>query len=153
MSYEETFGKTIEQDSIIHQSADSLAEELREVLNYKPDPETLRSLQAALGIKHQGKWGDHIWSLPGRSLKGELPLPANIKKHVGKVIVDIRVNAAGNVVEASIAKSSTVTNKRALRLARNAAKKAKFTSGDGDVIGSITYIFKINQYHHEPLPL
>lgn len=90
-----------------------------------------------------GSLGSQTWSLAGRSLKGTLPQPSNAFNQEGKVIVQIRVNAAGNVVEATC-KGGNVTDKRTQQLAIDAAKKAKFTEGDHDQIGTITYIFKLN---------
>lgn len=87
--------------------------------------------------------GGHNWSLAGRDLKGTLPLPSNAFNQEGKVIVQIRVDAAGNVVEAKY-KGGNVTDKQTIQIAIDAAKKAKFTEGDHDQIGTITYIFKLN---------
>ena len=90
-----------------------------------------------------GSSGGHNWSLSGRDLKGTLPQPSNAFNQEGKVVVQIRVNAAGNVVEATI-KGGNVSDKQTQQIALDAAKKAKFTEGDHDQIGTITYIFKLN---------
>ena len=90
-----------------------------------------------------GSVGGNSWSLAGRSLKGTLPQPSNAFNQEGKVIVQIRVNAAGNVTEATI-KGGNVSDKQTQQLALDAARKAKFTEGDHDQIGTITYIFKLN---------
>ena len=90
-----------------------------------------------------GSSGGNSWSLAGRDIKGTLPKPSNDFKQEGKVIVEIRVNAAGNVVSATI-KGGNVSDKQTQQLALDAAKKAKFTEGDHDQIGTITYIFKLN---------
>lgn len=89
-----------------------------------------------------GSVGWSNWSLVGRSLKGTLPQPSNAFNQEGKVIVQIRVNAAGNVVEATY-KGGNITDKQTIQLALDAARKAKFTEGDHDQIGTITYIFKL----------
>jgi len=83
------------------------------------------------------------WSLPGRSIKGTLEMPSNNFKQEGKVIVQIRVNTAGNVVAATVV-GGDVSDKQTQKLALEAAKKAKFTEGEQDQIGTITYIFKLN---------
>ena len=83
------------------------------------------------------------WSLAGRSIVGTLPMPSNNFNQEGSVIVEIRVNAAGKVVEA-IHKGGTVSDAQTIQLALDAAKKAKFSKGDSDVIGTITYRFKLN---------
>lgn len=84
------------------------------------------------------------WGLTGRSLRGTLPMPSNNFKQEGKVVVQIRVNAAGNVIATTIVDGTTVADKQTQQLALDAAKKAKFTEGDQEQIGTITYIFKLN---------
>ena len=90
-----------------------------------------------------GSEGGHQFSLAGRSLKGTLPQPLNTFRQEGKVVVQIRVNAAGQVVSATI-KGGDVSDKQTQQLALDAARKAKFTEGEHDQIGTITYIFKLN---------
>lgn len=90
-----------------------------------------------------GSSGGNNWSLSGRSLKGTLPQPSNDFKQEGKVVVQIRVNATGQVISASIT-GGDVSDKQTQQLALDAARKAKFTEGDHDQIGTITYIFKLN---------
>jgi TonB family protein len=90
-----------------------------------------------------GSSGGNSWSLSGRGIKGTLPSPSNSFNQEGKVIVQIRVNAAGQVVSATI-KGGDVSDKQTQQLALDAARKAKFTEGDHDQIGTITYIFKLN---------
>ena len=100
-----------------------------------------------LGQKGQpighGSRGTASWSLAGRGIKGTLPQPANTFNQEGRVIVEIRVNAAGKVVSA-VHKGGNVNDKATIQLALDAAKKAKFTEGDHDQIGTITYNFKFN---------
>ncbi|MBO4454713.1 MAG: energy transducer TonB [Paludibacteraceae bacterium] len=90
-----------------------------------------------------GSSGGNDWSLAGRDLRGTLPQPSNNFNQEGKVIVEIRVNAAGTVVSATV-KGGNVSDKQTQQIALEAAKKAKFTEGDHDQIGTITYIFKLN---------
>ncbi|MBR0195196.1 MAG: TonB family protein [Paludibacteraceae bacterium] len=90
-----------------------------------------------------GSVGGNEWSLSGRGIRGTLPQPSNDFKQEGKVIVQIRVNAAGQVVNATV-KGGDVSDKQTQQLALDAARKAKFTEGDHDQIGTITYIFKLN---------
>ena len=90
-----------------------------------------------------GSSGGNSWSLAGRGIKGTLPQPSNTFNQEGRVIVEIRVNAAGQVVSA-VHKGGTVSDKTTIQLALEAAKKAKFTEGDHDQIGTITYNFKFN---------
>ena len=90
-----------------------------------------------------GTSGGNSWNLSGRGIKGTLPKPANTFNQEGRVVVEIRVNPAGNVISATI-KGGTVSDKQTQQLALEAARKAKFTEGDHDQIGTITYNFKFN---------
>lgn len=90
-----------------------------------------------------GSSGGNSWSLAGRGIKGTLPQPSNTFKQEGTVVVQIRVNAAGKVISASIT-GGNIGDKQTQQLALDAAKKAVFTEGDHDQIGTITYIFKLN---------
>lgn len=90
-----------------------------------------------------GSSGGNSWNLSGRGIKGTLPKPANTFNQEGRVIIEIRVNAAGNVISATI-KGGTISDKQTQQLALEAARKAKFTEGDHDQIGTITYNFKFN---------
>lgn len=91
----------------------------------------------------RGSKGGNSWALIGRGIRGTLPQPSNTFKQEGKVIVEIRVNAAGDVVAVSH-KGGTVNDKQTIQLALDAARKAKFTEGEHDQIGTITYNFKFN---------
>ena len=92
---------------------------------------------------NSGSSGGNSWTLSGRGIKGTLPQPSNNFRQEGKVVVQIRVNAAGVVTSATIV-GGNVSDKQTQQLALEAAKKAKFTEGDHDQIGTITYIFKLN---------
>ena len=91
-----------------------------------------------------GTSGGNSWNLSGRGIKGTLPQPSNNFNQEGKVVVQIRVNAAGNVIDARETTGGTISDKQTIQVALEAARKAKFTEGDHDQIGTITYIFKIN---------
>jgi TonB family protein len=90
-----------------------------------------------------GSSGGNEWSLAGRGIKGTLPQPSNTFRQEGKVLIEIRVNAAGQVTSATI-KGGNISDKQTQQLALEAARKAKFTEGDHDQIGTITYNFKFN---------
>ena len=90
-----------------------------------------------------GSSGGSSWSVSGRGIKGSLPKPANTFNQEGRVIVAIRVNAKGDVVSVT-PKGGTVTDKKTIQMALDAARKAKFTEGDHEQIGTITYNFKFN---------
>ena len=93
--------------------------------------------------KNFGAVDGNMWSLQGRSVK-TMPKPSNDFKDPGKVVVSIRVDKAGNVVAASIGDGTTISDRYTQQLAIDAARKAKFTEGDKEQIGSITYNFKLN---------
>ena len=92
----------------------------------------------------QGSQGGHSWSLNGRNLLGKLAQPSYQGNEEGRIVVEIRVDASGNVVSAAITKGTTITNETLRNAAVSAAKKNKFSTGGGVAIGTITYIFRLN---------
>ena len=93
--------------------------------------------------KSCGQVDGNMWSLQGRSVK-TMPKPSTDFLEQGKVVVSIRVDKAGNVVAASIGDGTTISDRYTQQLALDAARRAKFTEGDKEQIGSITYNFKLN---------
>lgn len=89
-----------------------------------------------------GSSGGATWSLSGRGMKA-MPQPSQDFQEAGKVVVDIIVDAAGNVVSAKAGATGTNTSSPTLlRIAEEAARKAKFTSSDTpQQRGTITYNF------------
>jgi len=82
-------------------------------------------------------------SLQDRGLKE--PFKPNFPSNVeGKISVDVVVNAAGTVTSAVQGKPTNISDPAMIREAVAAAYKAKFTSGDGIVRGTITYLYKLN---------
>lgn len=92
----------------------------------------------------QGSQGGHSWSLNGRNLLGKLAQPSYQSNEEGRIVVEIRVDASGNVVSATITKGTTITNETLRNAAVAAAKKNKFSTGGGVAIGTITYNFRLN---------
>lgn len=86
----------------------------------------------------------NVWSLNGRSLNGKLSTPQYNSNSEGVVVVRIRVNAAGEVIEATKGAGTNTADQQLIDAAINAAKNARFSSGSGDVIGTITYKFKLS---------
>ncbi|MCL1868511.1 MAG: energy transducer TonB [Paludibacter sp.] len=82
-------------------------------------------------------------SLQGRELV-QTSLPKYDSNDEGKITVDITVNERGEVTSASIGKPTTISNPKMLNEAVAAAKKIRVTTGDGNVRGTITYIYKLN---------
>ena len=93
--------------------------------------------------KGYGVVDGNMWSLQGRDDKS-IPKPSTDFNQQGKVVVNIRVDKAGNVILVSIGDGTTISDSHTRKLALEAAKKAKFTEGDKEQIGSITYNFKLN---------
>ena len=83
----------------------------------------------------------------GRTVKGSLPKPTYSSQQEGKVVVRIKIDQYGNVIEAQAgAEGTTVTDTGLWNAARKAALKAHFnTDADAPAIqeGTITYIFKV----------
>lgn len=104
--------------------------------------ETQQGDDNPVGKKGSGK---HDFSLAGREpIGGELLNPPYKKDVEGKITVNIRVDAAGKVLSASVGSPSTISDNTLRKAATETAMKTRFTSGDGIVIGTITYYFKLN---------
>jgi len=57
----------------------------------------------------------------------------------GRVIVAITVDASGKVIRAQATVGGNVSNQATIKLCENAAMRTKFTPGDSEVRGTITY--------------
>ncbi|MDR0711229.1 MAG: TonB family protein [Prevotellaceae bacterium] len=88
-------------------------------------------------------------SLAGRSLNGKLPEPDYRIQQSGRVIVRIKVDREGNVVEAEARQEgSTIMDATLYEAAERAARRAKFSSSANGPLfqnGVITYVFKLGQ--------
>lgn len=83
-------------------------------------------------------------SLAGRNLRGKLTTPKYDTNDEGIVVVSIRVNAAGKVVEAKQGQGTNTSNPSLISAAIASAKQATFSEaaeGTPDVYGTITYHF------------
>lgn len=92
----------------------------------------------------KGSDGGNSWSLAGRSLKGRLAQPSYRGNEQGVIVVAIRVDASGKVVDASIGTGTTITSEEMRRAALDAAKRNVFTTGNSPAVGTITYKFTLN---------
>lgn len=82
------------------------------------------------------------FSLKGRD-KAYLPPPVYLCEESGKIVVNIIVNALGDVIDTYINTSSTSDNECLIDHALEYAKNARFNaSSNPKQIGSITYFFK-----------
>lgn len=83
------------------------------------------------------------WTLYGRDVKS-LPKPSSNFAQAGVVVVNIMVDAVGNVTNATVGDGTTISDRATQQLALQAARQAKFTKGDTPQMGKITYTFKLN---------
>ena len=93
-----------------------------------------------------GTGGYGTFDLGGRSLgTGSLPKPAYNVQEEGRVVVNITVNPAGQVVSTSISPQTNTVNSALRKAAEDAAKKARFNMIDGvnNQTGTITYYFNL----------
>ena len=90
-----------------------------------------------------GSSGGNSWSLNGRSLSGRLVQPSYNSNEEGRITVNIRVDANGNVTSASVGSPTNISSSELRNAAISAAKATKFTSGNGVAAGTITYNFRL----------
>ena len=93
-----------------------------------------------------GTGGYGTFDLGGRSLgTGSLPKPAYNVQEEGRVVVNITVNPAGQVVATSINPQTNTVNSAWRKAAEDAARKARFNTVDGvtNQTGTITYYFNL----------
>lgn len=94
----------------------------------------------------EGVGGYGSYSLGGRSIgPGGLPRPTYNVQEEGRVVVDITVNPAGQVIATGINRQTNTVSAVLRRAAEEAAKKARFNevSGTNNQTGTITYYFKL----------
>ncbi len=100
---------------------------------------------SSVGTK-SGAGGYGTFDLGGRSLgTGSLPKPAYNVQEEGRVVVNITVNPAGQVIATGINPRTNTVNSALRKAAEDAAKKARFNavSGVTNQTGTITYDFKL----------
>ena len=93
------------------------------------------------------KEGEPNYTLKGRTVVGSLVKPAYVGKEKGKVVVEIKVDGKGRVVEANAGfEGTTVIDKSLWKAAEEAARNTRFTPNADETLlkGTITYIFKID---------
>lgn len=114
----------------------------------QPD-DKLEAGHASGNIKDGNTTGAPNAKLSGRSVIGALPSPKYNVQESGKVVVSIKVNRDGTVVEAQPgAEGTNLTSASAWDAAKKAALKAQFNmkpDAPEFQYGTITYIFKITQ--------
>ena len=93
-----------------------------------------------------GIGGYGTWDLGGRDMLGDMPRPKyNGIKEEGRVVVTIKVDPKGNVIDTRINNRTNTTNLQLRNAAIEAARKTKFNAivGDNNQTGTITYYFKL----------
>lgn len=96
--------------------------------------------------KTTGTGGYGTFDLGGRSIgEGGLPRPAYNVQDEGRVVVDITVNPAGEVIATGINRRTNTVNSALRRAAEEAARKARFNAVQGldNQQGTITYYFNL----------
>ena len=86
------------------------------------------------------------FSLSGRRPLGEFPRPSYDVEEQGRVVIEIAVNAKGEVVSAEFhSRGSTTQNPTLVAAAKKAALGARFSVSEGNdlQIGTIEYVFKL----------
>ena len=98
-----------------------------------------------LGGRTSGSGRDgRIMGLKGRSPRdGKLPEPTCEFDHYGVVVVQIKIDKDGNNIYAVNASGTNTSDKEMIQCAINAIKKTKWTAGDGEAVGTITYTFNV----------
>jgi len=79
-----------------------------------------------------------------RSVLATLVKPTDNVPVEGIIVVDIVVDEAGNVIEASIGSGTNIADSKVRNAALEAAKKTKFTKGTKAEMGTITYRYTLN---------
>lgn len=95
----------------------------------------------ATGLGVQG-----TFDLNGRDITGDgLPIPVNTVQDEGRVVVNITVNPAGQVIATSINRRTNTVNPELRKAAEDAAKRARFNQINAvdNQTGTITYYFKL----------
>lgn len=93
----------------------------------------------------KGMTNGNQWTLYGKRREVKhMPKPSSNFAQAGIVVVNIMVDAAGNVTNATVADGTTISDRGTQQLALQAARQAKFSKGDTPQIGKITYTFKLN---------
>lgn len=93
-----------------------------------------------------GSGGYGTFNLGGRSLgTGSLPKPVYNVQEEGRVVVNITVNPAGQVIATGINPQTNTVSSALRKAAEDAAKKARFNEIDGmnNQTGTITYYFNL----------
>ncbi|WP_339623088.1 hypothetical protein [uncultured Winogradskyella sp.] len=141
-----TVEKSIEKTSAndAYASSNDYAINAKETESYKKLQEKLKKRleNKQQADAHAKSRSTLTYSLKGRTLLN-YKIPRYLCERGGKIVVTIRVNAAGNVTDASINGSSNSNNQCLIDSAITYSKDIRFNvSQKNDQIGTITFLFK-----------
>jgi len=105
------------------------------------NPQSTSSVGSSSG---SGGYGE--FNLGGRSIgAGGLPRPAYSVQEEGRIVISITVDPSGNVIFADFGRGTTIDNNNMRQSALEAARKAKFSSinGNNNQSGTITYRYSL----------
>jgi TonB family protein len=91
-----------------------------------------------------GSSNGHSWSLAGRRIASNIPKPMYNKNEEGKITINIRVDEQGKVISAVIGQPTTISSEELRNSTLQSAKQVKFSAGNGNTTGTLTYYFKLN---------
>ena len=91
-----------------------------------------------------GNRDGRIKGLGGRNTRdGKLPTPTCEFQHYGVVVVQIRIDKQGNVISAVNTTGTNTSDHAMIQCAISAVKNTRWTAGDSEAIGTITYTFNV----------
>lgn len=137
--------KPIDRRALFHAADNKTEKDTLAPQTAREASDKLKAGHASGNIKTGTTSGEPNARVAGRSVVGALPSPAYKVQESGKVVVSIRVDHNGQVIDAFVTKGTTVTSRKLLDEAVAAARKAQFTGGETltPVEGTITYIFNL----------
>lgn len=137
--------KPIDRRALFHAADNKTEKDTLAPQTAREASDKLKAGHASGNIKTGTTSGEPNARVAGRSVVGALPSPAYKVQESGKVVVSIRVDHNGQVIDAFVTKGTTVTSRKLMDEAVAAARKAQFTGGETltPVEGTITYIFNL----------
>ncbi len=137
--------KPIDRRALFHAADNKTEKDTLAPQTAREVSDKLKAGHASGNIKTGTTSGEPNARVAGRSVVGALPSPEYTVQESGKVVVSIRVDHNGQVIDAFVTKGTTVTSRKLMDEAVAAARKAQFTGGETltPVEGTITYIFNL----------
>ncbi len=138
--------EVLEENSVNQTFANSKAYALnsKETESYKKLQENLKKRlnNKQMADEHAKTKSTLTYSLKGRVLQN-YKIPRYLCENGGRIIVNIKVNGAGNVTDTSVNGSSTSTDKCLIESALSYAEIVRFDPSEkSSQVGTITFLFK-----------